>query len=144
MAQGSRCLSNCRDGCDGTPLLSMGHAVLGTRALGDLKHPRACRPDRDYSLALTHLDLFACQLQRRWQPIEDTIVGDVAIPGHLALFGGKALPGKVLCERQQLLLGQTIYPASGGGAMNAGVDALAPGVGLAVETVQFGHGVAAP
>ena len=95
-------------------------------------------------LRVSHLDLFACQLQRPWQPIEDTIVGDVAIPGHLALFGGKALPGKVLWQGQQLLLGQTIYWARVRRAMDTSIDALAPAMRLAIEVVEIREGDPTP
>jgi hypothetical protein len=55
----------------------------------------------------------------------------------MPLFGGEAFPGKVLWQGQQLLLGQTIYRANMCGAMDAGVDALAPGIRLAIEIIQI-------
>ena len=95
-------------------------------------------------LRVSHLDLFACQLQCPWQPIEHPIIGDVAIPGHLAFFGSKAFPGKLLGQRLQLLLGQTIHRAHVCGAMDAGVDALAPRIGLAIEIIQIREGDPTP
>src|SRR3981081_3259207 len=74
-------MADSRDGGDGLPLLRVRHALLRAWSLLDSKHLRASRPDGEQALALTHLDLFACQLQRPWQPREDAIVGDVAIPG---------------------------------------------------------------
>jgi hypothetical protein len=55
----------------------------------------------------------------------------------MPLFSGKSLPGKVSWQGQQLLLGETIDWASVGGAMNTGVDALAPSMGLAIEIVEI-------
>jgi hypothetical protein len=88
-------------------------------------------------LRVSHLDLFACQLQRCWQPIEHAIVGDPRHPSDLALFGGEAFPSKVLWQGEPLLLGQTICRANMRGAMDAGVDALAPGIRLAIEIIQI-------
>jgi len=101
-------MSNCGDRCDGLPLLSMGHTVLGTRALGNLKHLSACRPDRKRAFAFAYLDTLTSQCQNTWQPIEDAVVGHIPIPGHFALFGGKALPRKGWWQREQLLLCETI------------------------------------
>src|SRR5258708_30373348 len=82
-------MADSRDGGDGLPLLRVRHALLRAWSFLDSKHLNASRPDGEQALALTHLDLFACQLQRPWQPIEDAIVGDVAIPGDFALFRGE-------------------------------------------------------
>jgi hypothetical protein len=125
-----------RDRGNGLPLVRMRYAVLGTWSLGAFKHLHACGPDRQHSLALPHLNLLACQLQRTWQSIEHPIVGDVAIPGHFALLGGEAFPGNGFGQRQEFLLGQTIYWASVPGAMNARIDAFAPGMRLAIELIQ--------
>src|ERR1700737_501824 len=115
----------------------MRHTLLGARSLLDGKYLSACGPDRNHALALTYLDLFACQLQRGWQPIEDPIVGDIAIPGDLAFFSGEAFPGKVLWQGLQLLLGQTIHWTSMGGAMDASVDTLPPPICLGIRIIQY-------
>ena len=134
----------CSQWRHGLPLLSMGHALLRTRALLDLKHLLARRPDAQHSLALAHLNLFASQVKGTRQSIEHAIVGDIAIPGHFALFGGEAFPGKGFWQGQQLLLGQTLHGPYMGGTMHTGVDALAPGVRLAIEIIQIREGDPCP
>src|SRR5258708_37636487 len=131
-------MADSRDGGDGLPLLRVRHALLRAWSFLDSKHLNASRPDSEQALALTHLDLFACQLQRPWQPIEDAIVGDVAIPGHFALFSGEAFPRKVLGQGQQLLLGETIDGPCMGRAMDTGGGTPAPRRPLAIEIVEVG------
>jgi len=122
----------------------MGHAVLGTRALGDLKHLSACRPDRQNAFALAYLDTLASQFQDSWQPIEDAIVGHIPIPGDFALFGGEAFPSKGWWQREQLLLSETIHRASVRGAMDTSIDALAPRMRLTIEIVEIREGDPTP
>jgi hypothetical protein len=62
----------------------------------------------------------------------------------MPLFSGEAFPGKGLGQGQQLLLGQTIHRASVRGAMDTGIDALAPGMGLAIEIIQIREGDPTP
>ncbi len=65
----------------------------------------------------------------------------------MPFFGSKAFPGKLLGQGLQLLLGQTIHRAHMCGAcmrMDAGVDALAPRIGLAIEIIQIREGDPTP
>ena len=62
----------------------------------------------------------------------------------MPLFGSEAFPGKILRQGQQLLLGQTIHRANMRRAMDAGVDALAPGIRLTIEIVQIRERDATP
>jgi hypothetical protein len=62
----------------------------------------------------------------------------------MPFFGSKAFPGKLLGQGLQLLLGQTIQRAYVCGAMDAGVDALAPRLGLAIEIIQIREGDPSP
>ena len=77
-------------------------------------------------------------------PIEHAIVGQIPIPGDLALFSGEALPGEGSRQRQQVLFCQSIHWASVGGAMHTRIDPLAPRMRLAVEIIKIGKRDACP
>ena len=62
----------------------------------------------------------------------------------MPLFGREAFPGKVLGQGEQLLLSQTIHWACVCGAMDTGIDALAPVMRLAIEIVQIREGDPTP
>jgi len=58
----------------------------------------------------------------------------------MPFLGREAFPGKGFWQWQQLFLGQTIHRPYMGGAMYTRVDALAPGVRLAIEIVEVREG----
>src|SRR5579859_2008364 len=55
----------------------------------------------------------------------------------MPVFGGEALPSKCLREAPSLFFRQPIYRANVRRAMDTGVDALTPSMGLEIEIVQI-------
>src|SRR6266581_3033917 len=102
------------------------------------------RPYLEQTMPLTHLDHAPSYGRIRRQSVQDAIVGQVAIPAHLALFGRKAFPGK--CGRQwhKWLLLSAFPGAFVRRAMHPGIDALTPDVRLAIEVVHIREGDSCP
>src|SRR5437588_3444450 len=95
-------------------------------------------------MPLTYLHHASSHRWCRWQAIADPIVGQVAIPADFALFGGKAFPGKGRRQRREPLLLMAISGTFVGGTMHSDIDALAPGVCLAIEVVHIREGDSCP
>src|SRR5712691_8425319 len=95
-------------------------------------------------MPLTDLDDRSGHGGLRGQAIQDPIVGQIAIPAHFALFGGKAFPGKGLRQRRKRLLLATLSGAFVCGAMYAAIDAFTPDMGLTVEVIDVAEADACP
>src|SRR5437588_3420951 len=108
MSERGRHPSRLSNACDSLPLPWMRNTGLRLASLFDRQHECSPMPDGERSTTRTHLHRFACKPLLPWQPIEDTIVREIAIPGYFAIFGGKALPSKVLGQRQEVLFGQPV------------------------------------
>src|SRR5260221_9439323 len=90
-------------------------------------------------MPLPDLDDAACQRRGSRQAVQRPSVGQVAIPAHFALFGGKAFPGKRLGQRRKRFLLPALAGAFMGRAMDSAVDALTPGYRLAIEVIDIGE-----
>src|SRR5258708_5202923 len=82
--------------------------------------------------------------QRGRQAIEDTIVGDIAIPAHAPVLGGEALPGPVRRQSTQAFLGPTPPWRDPCGGMRLSIEPRAPGQYLLVAVVEVGEAHAGP
>jgi hypothetical protein len=95
-------------------------------------------------MPLTYLDDPSRDGWIRGQAIQDPIVRQVTIPPDFALFGGEAFPGKRRRQRGERFLLAAFPGPFVGGAMDAGIDALAPDVRLAIEVVDIREGDSCP
>src|SRR6266568_3949703 len=87
-------------------------------------------------MPLTHLHHTSGHRRLRRQPVQDTIVGEVAIPADFAFFGREAFPGKSGRQQRKRLALTAFSGPFVGGAMHPGIDALAPGVSLPIEATK--------
>ena len=78
------------------------------------------------------------------KPYKTPIVGQIAIPAHFTLFGGKAFPGKGLRQGRKRLLLATLSGAFVGSTMHAAIDAFTPDVCLTVEFIDVAEADACP
>src|SRR4029453_13224299 len=78
------------------------------------------------------------------QTIENSIVGEVAIPTYFALFGGKALPGKSSRQRSKGFLLPAFSGTFVSGAMHPPIDPFTPDMGLTIEIVNISKGDSCP
>src|SRR5579864_2686941 len=120
-------------------LIGMLDMRLGYRTLRPLSEQVSSRPHREEPMPLTDLDDRSRYGWIRGQAIQDAIVRQVAIPPNFALFGGEAFPGKRRRQRGKRLLLAALPGPFMGGAMDTGIDALAPDVRLAIEVVDIGE-----
>src|SRR5947209_15367247 len=120
----------CSPGCgwgNVAKLVGMFDMFPGPRTLGQFDEQLPTSPHREQPMPLTHLHHTSSHRRRRRQPIQDAIVGEVAIPADFALFGGEAFPGKGGRQRHKRLALTAFSRTCVGGAMDAGIEALAPG-----------------
>src|SRR5579859_6825103 len=120
-------------------LIGMRDMRLGHRTLCPLGEQVSPRPHLEQPMPLTYLDDRSRYGGIRGQAIQDPIVRQVAIPPDFALFGGKAFPGKRLRQWGKRLLLAALPGPFVGGAMDAGIDALAPDMRLAIEVIHIGE-----
>ncbi len=108
----------------------------------------ASRPDRELTGALTHLHGGANEWGMAWaggrQTVEDTVIGDVAIPAHPPFLAGEAFPGPARGQSTQALLGPTHPRRDPCGGMRLSIEPLAPGQYLLVEIVEVGEAHTGP
>src|SRR6267143_5476781 len=76
--------------------------------------------------------------------IQDTIVGEVAIPTYFTLFGGEALPSKGGRQGSKRFLLSAFFGPFVSGAMYSPIDALAPDMGLTIEIIDICEGDSCP
>src|SRR5947208_16747094 len=110
---------------------------LGAGALGQFNDQLSCCPHRELAMPLPDLDHGTGEWRGRRQAIQHPIVGQVAIPADFALLRRKAFPGKRLWQGHKRFLLAALDGPFMGRAMDSGVDALAPDLGLAIEVIDF-------
>ncbi len=121
----------------GAKLVRMGDRHLRLPTFGQLSEQASLRPDGKDPVPLTHLDDRSGHGGLRRQPIQDPIVGQIAIEADFALFGGEAFPGKGGRQGRERLLFAALSGTLVGGAMHAAIDAFTPDVCLAVEVIDI-------
>src|SRR6266516_91154 len=120
-------------------LVRMGDRHLGLRTFGQFHQQLSSRPDRQYPVPLTDLYDGTGHVCLGRQAIQDTIVGQVAIPADLTLFSRKTFPGESSWKRREGLLFAALLGPFMRGAMHPAIDALTPGMGLTVEIIDIGE-----
>src|SRR6266487_1887464 len=91
-------------------------------------------------MPLPDLNGASCHRRLGGQSIQDSIVGEVAVPAHLALFRREAFPGEGLWQGGEGLLRPSIDGTLVSGPMHSCIALLTPGEGLAIEIIQIGEG----
>src|SRR5690242_14215527 len=104
----------------------MRHDLSRARTFGHLEDLLPRCPDGELPMALSHLHDAACQGWLAGQAVEHTIVREIALPTHLALFSSEAFPGPIGRQGTQRLLVPALHGTLMGGGVDPSVELVAP------------------
>src|SRR5947209_820552 len=118
--------------------------LLRLRALAERGNALPPKGDAQFVVPIAHQHHRACYRWLAWQPVEDAVVGNEAIPTDAPFLAAKAIPDLVFRQRSQFLFDPAVQRDTARGAMHPLVEPVAPGTRLLIQLIDIGKMDARP